>query len=207
MTNNLIALQAREFARAKHAEQKRKYTGEPYFVHLEEVAELVRTFGVGEEAEVLAYLHDTVEDTATTHAELVEKFGVQIALGVRALTNTPKDTGNRKTRKEIDRRRLADAPAVVQSVKCADMISNARDLVHNDPKFAVVFLDEMDDLVKVLRQAHSGLHQFAHMVGQVEQLYLFLNDAKKDKEAKDVPHTSTQTNLVADSVPQAGTPA
>lgn len=183
---NFIAMQAKEFAREKHKEQKRKYNGEPYFNHLEEVAEITRAFNLGEEAEVLAYLHDTVEDTNTTHKELVDKFGVQIALGVRALTNVHDLTlGNRAERKAMDRVRLGASTAVVQSVKCADMISNARNIVKHDPDFAIVFLDEMDELVKVLRQAHNGLHDFANMVCQVEQLYLYLNKVKKDKLEKE----------------------
>lgn len=204
---SFIAMQARDFARKKHVDQKRKYNGEPYFNHLEEVALLTRTFGLGEEAEVLAYLHDTVEDTATTHKELVDTFGVQIALGVRALTNA-KDIGNRKMRKAADRTRLSMSSPVVQSVKCADMISNARDIVPHDPNFAVVFLDEMDELIKVLTQAHSGIRQFAHMTCQVEQLYLFLNKAKQEnKEKENVSHAATQaandTVTDANPVPQA----
>lgn len=198
--------QAREFAREKHKEQKRKYTGEPYFNHLDEVALLMRTFGVGEEAEILAYLHDTVEDTATTHKDLVDLFGVDIAMGVRALTNA-KHGGNRKARKAMDRTRLAMASPVVQTVKCGDLISNARDIVPHDPDFAVVFLDEMDDLVKVLTQAHPGLRQFAHMVCQTEQLYLFLNKVKKDKQEKEnVSHPAAQAANDTDTnaVPQAG---
>jgi Guanosine polyphosphate pyrophosphohydrolases/synthetases len=186
MIQGLLATQARQFAREKHKEQKRKYTGEPYFAHLEEVAQLVRTFDMGEEAEVLAYLHDTVEDTNTTHAELVEKFGLQIAMGVRALTNDVDiSLGNRKARKEMDRTRLSQTTAVVQSVKCADLISNARDIAVHDPKFAVVYLDEMDELLKVLRQAQAGIKDFANMVCQVEQLYLFLNKVKQDKQEKE----------------------
>lgn len=202
---NFIAMQAKEFARAKHEGQKRKYNGEAYFNHLEEVAEIARTFVLGEEAEVLAYLHDTVEDTNTTHAELVEKFGVQIALGVRALSNE-KSIANRKTRKAADRVRLADARDVVQSVKCADMISNARDIGMNDPNFAIVFLDEMDELIKVLRLAHKGLHEFANMVCQVEQLYLYLNKVKKDKlEKENVP--STEPTASTNVATPAGTPS
>ncbi|MCC8952850.1 hypothetical protein H8B02_05035 [Bradyrhizobium sp. Pear77] len=44
---NLIEM-AREFAREKHALQKRNYTGEPYFVHLEEVAGIVERTGLSE---------------------------------------------------------------------------------------------------------------------------------------------------------------
>jgi hypothetical protein len=194
-------MQAAEFARKKHDGQVRKYTGEPYYNHLEEVAELVRTFGLGEEAEVLAYLHDTVEDTNTTHSELVEKFGVQIALGVRALTNNNLDVGNRKTRKAMDRSRLAMSAAVVQSVKCCDLISNCRDIVVHDPNFGIVFLDEMDELLKVLTQAQKVVHNVAHMACQTEQLYAYLNRVKKDKQEKvDVPHTSPQTD---NPVPEA----
>lgn len=205
MTTSILAAKARDFAQAKHSEQKRKYTGEPYFVHLEEVALLARTFGLGEEAEAIAYLHDTVEDTNTTHKELVDTFGVRVAMGVRALTNA-KDIGNRKTRKAADRVRLSTADPTVQSVKCADLISNARDIGRYDPDFAVVFLDEMDELIKVLTQAHPGLRQFAHMICQTEQLYVFLNKAKKERKnvSHPAPQAANDTDTDTNAVPQTG---
>lgn len=199
---NLIALQASAFAREKHKEQKRKYTGEPYFNHLEEVAELTRVFGLGLVAEVVAYLHDTVEDTNTTHAELVEKFGVEIAMGVRALTKPPLDAGNRKVRKEMDRVRLSQAPAVIQSIKCCDLISNCRDIIPYDPDFALVFLDEMDELLKALHLANKDVHSMAYMMNQTFQLVAFLDKVKKDKT--NVPHTGTQTDSQPDTAAQTG---
>ena len=55
--------QARMFATAAHRaiEQKRKYTGKCYTVHLEEVAQIVEEAGGSDEMVAAAWLHDVVE--------------------------------------------------------------------------------------------------------------------------------------------------
>ena len=64
MSDNLIR-RAKAFATQAHAsiDQRRKYTGLPYIVHPEAVAELVEATGAGPEVVAAAWLHDVVEDT------------------------------------------------------------------------------------------------------------------------------------------------
>ena len=73
-----IIEKARAFAAGKHASQKRKYTDQPYFNHLEAVASTLQSAGVMEPTVLAAaYLHDTVEDTddpATSSAILARTF-------------------------------------------------------------------------------------------------------------------------------------
>jgi guanosine-3',5'-bis(diphosphate) 3'-pyrophosphohydrolase len=85
--------QARIFAIAAHAEQK--YGHHPYSFHLDAVAALASPYG--EEAVVVAYLHDTAEDTQITIAEVESKFGSKVAACVSLLTDEP--GANRKERK------------------------------------------------------------------------------------------------------------
>lgn len=80
MTDSTVV---REFAVKAHASQK--YGDHPYSVHLDAVASLVAAWG-GEEAVVLAYLHDTVEDTSVTISEIEARFGPKIARCVSLLT-------------------------------------------------------------------------------------------------------------------------
>jgi (p)ppGpp synthase/HD superfamily hydrolase len=56
---------AREFAIKAHGEQK--YGEFPYSVHLDEVATIAKPYG--ESAEIVAYLHDVIEDTSVTKKE------------------------------------------------------------------------------------------------------------------------------------------
>lgn len=66
---------ARDFAVKAHGDQQ--YGQHPYSYHLDAVAALVVPFG--EDFQIVAYLHDTVEDTATTVEEIEATFGRAIA--------------------------------------------------------------------------------------------------------------------------------
>ena len=73
---------ARSLAVVMHEGQCRKGTGEPYFNHVERVAQSVK----GWEAQTVAYLHDVVEDTAITEADLDKMFPRNIVIAVMLLT-------------------------------------------------------------------------------------------------------------------------
>lgn len=154
---NLIE-KARDFAREKHAQQKRNYTGEPYFTHLEEVAGIVERAGLSEAAIAAAWLHDTVEDTDVTIAEICAKFGPDVALMVLDLTDTPPGPGlNRASRTAIDRRRLSNAGPETQGIKCGDLISNTPSIAKHDPGFAKTYLPEKRATLEILTKAPAPL--------------------------------------------------
>ena len=125
-----------------HGEQKRKYTGEPYFNHLENVAKIVERWGYPELMPV-AYLHDIVEDTYFTAEEVSERFNAYIARDVWYLTDVPLFTGNRAHRNKLNNLRLSQAPESALIVKYADMIDNMKDIAEHDKKFATVYLEEI----------------------------------------------------------------
>lgn len=171
MTN--FAFEAMQFARAVHSRQQRKYTGNPYADHLAEVAGIVAAVAStsipwdvvgGLEGRVdrmiaTAWLHDSVEDQGVTKDELVERFGEIVAIGVMLLSDT--ELGNRATRKAAQRTRLAAAPGWVQTIKCADLVSNTSSIVMHDPKFAVTYLEEKRLLLGVMKHADPRLHAMA----------------------------------------------
>mgnify|MGYP003646864550 FL=1 len=141
------------YATAAHAAigQRRKYTDQPYIVHPIRVADIVDLYGGTDEMIMAAYLHDVVEDTAVSIADILDMFGTDVALIVDGLTDVsvPED-GNRAVRKAIDRVHSADASYEAQFVKCADIIDNASDIGDNDPSFNVVYRKEMVLLLEVL---------------------------------------------------------
>jgi (p)ppGpp synthase/HD superfamily hydrolase len=141
------------YATAAHAAigQRRKYTDQPYIVHPIRVADIVDLYGGTDEMIMAAYLHDVVEDTAVSIADILDMFGTDVARIVDGLTDVsvPED-GNRAVRKAIDRVHSADASYEAQFVKCADMIDNASDIGDNDPSFNVVYRKEMVLLLEVL---------------------------------------------------------
>jgi tRNA nucleotidyltransferase (CCA-adding enzyme) len=107
-------------------------------------------------------LHDTVEDTSVTPADITKEFGPKIAKLVIELTDVSKpEDGNRKTRKAIDRDKLAGVSAEAQTVKYADLISNGKDIAQNDPKFAKVYHAEKADLLRVMTKGNQNLRKQA----------------------------------------------
>jgi len=159
-----LAYQAMRFAREVHKTQRRKYTNNPYIDHLAEVAGIVATVidDHDEPGEMIAtaWLHDCVEDQSVAVGHLMSLFGYEVALGVEWLSDL--ETGNRAERKAKSRDRLANAPGWVQTIKCADLISNTSSIVMHDPKFAVVYLEEKRLLLDVLTKADKRLLAMAY---------------------------------------------
>ncbi len=154
---------ARDFAAQAHRTQMRRYTNEPYLVHLEEVANLCFTHGCDAETIAAAYLHDTIEDQPVTFEQIRAEFGRRVADMVQALTDEPTVKGgpNRAARKYMDRMRLSASSDDVQTIKCADMISNTSSIVEHDKDFARVYLREKRATLELLKRADRTLLQMA----------------------------------------------
>jgi len=134
-----------------HEGQVRKYTGDDYIVHPIAVAEMVEKHGGSEDQVCAALLHDVVEDTMYTLADINANFGHNIATLVQWMTDTSKPSdGNRRIRKGIDAKRLAEAPAEAQFIKLADLIDNADTIFRFDAGFSKQFKKEMAHLVQVM---------------------------------------------------------
>lgn len=90
---------------------------------------------------------------------LIYLFGNEVASGVLLLSDLEK--GNRTARKKLSRERLSRAPNWVQTIKCADLISNASSIVKHDPEFAKVYLKENRLLLEVMTKADPRLREIA----------------------------------------------
>ncbi len=77
------------FAMKMHAAQKRE-SGDPYFSHPLEVAEILISYRMDSATVMAALLHDTVEDTAASYEDLKELFGQTVADLVRGMTKLSK---------------------------------------------------------------------------------------------------------------------
>jgi (p)ppGpp synthase/HD superfamily hydrolase len=89
-SNHPLVLKAIKFANEKHLGQTRKSTGLPYIVHPHGVAAILQTFKRSKNLVELicaCYLHDTLEDTNTTHQDLRYEFGDMVANLVVEMTN------------------------------------------------------------------------------------------------------------------------
>jgi (p)ppGpp synthase/HD superfamily hydrolase len=128
---------AKEFAIKAHGNQKRKYTGDPYWYHLQEVATTLLRYSATADVVAAGWLHDVLEDTDVGFFELARSFDLNIANLVLEVTDVSRsEHGLRVIRKQLDRQYLAGASWRGQMIKCADTISNTSDIVANDPGFA-----------------------------------------------------------------------
>jgi (p)ppGpp synthase/HD superfamily hydrolase len=137
-----LVSEAAEFAARRHNGMARKGRGdEPYINHLAEVANLLAAATGGRDAELIAvgWLHDTIEDTATTQEELAEKFGERVANVVAEVTDDM-----RLPKSERRRLQVVDSPgksSCAKLLKIADKISNVRARIQPEPT-----AEERDDL-------------------------------------------------------------
>jgi len=135
-----VVYEAFEYAKAKHAGQKR-LTGEPYIAHPFAVAMILADLELDPDTIAAALLHDVVEDTDTTKADIEKKFGKKVAelvdgvtkLGSIDFSNLPsEDIQEAKFKSMIEDLRkffLAMAKDIrVVIIKLADRLHNMRTL-------------------------------------------------------------------------------
>jgi len=127
-------LRALAFSADKHRDQRRKDAdASPYINHPIALANVLANEGGVTDLVPLAgaILHDTVEDTNTTPAELIAQFGDEIAAVVLEVTDD-------KSLAKADRKaaQIEHAPHLSQAaklVKLADKICNLRDILASPP--------------------------------------------------------------------------
>ena len=117
--------EALALASEAHAGQVRNGSGgRPYIEHPIAVADLLERHGFGEELLAAALLHDVVEDSDTTVAELRERFGAEIAALVDALSDD-ESIADYSARKREHRARVATAGGDALAIYGADKLTNA----------------------------------------------------------------------------------
>ncbi len=128
-TNEALLNRAYVYAMKAHGDQRRA-SGDPYFSHPIEVAAILTDLKLDDSTIAAALLHDTIEDTAATRAEIDQLFGPDIGVLVEGLTKLKKLDLVTKEAKQAENLRkllLAIADDVrVLLVKLADRLHNMR---------------------------------------------------------------------------------
>ena len=129
-----LLIKVLEFASRKHSQQRRKdVEASPYINHPIAVLSILAVeAGIGD-MNVLcaALLHDTIEDTITSEAELADRFGRAIAGIVREVTDDKSLPKGERKRLQIEHAtHLSEAAG---RVKIADKIANLRDVADCPP--------------------------------------------------------------------------
>jgi hypothetical protein len=148
---------AREFALRAHGNQQ--YGQHPYSFHLDAVAELLEPYG--DDAQIAGYLHDTVEDTMTTLAEIEHDFGRMMAECVALLTDELGE--NRNARKAKTNAKLASTSNMLAlTVKAADRLANLMEC-QRDPSSAKL---------QMYRREHQAFRMSAYRAGLCDELWV-----------------------------------
>ena len=136
-TSEALLNRAYVYAMKAHGEQKRA-SGDPYFSHPLEVAAILTDLKLDDATIAAALLHDTIEDTTATRAEIDQMFGTDIGALVEGLTKLKKLDLVTKEAKQAENLRkllLAIADDVrVLLVKLADRLHNMRTISHVPPE-------------------------------------------------------------------------
>jgi GTP pyrophosphokinase len=136
-TNVALIRDAWDFGGAMHEGQFRQ-SGEPYFSHPVAVATILAEQQMDDATIITALLHDTIEDTKASFAEVAQRFGREIAElvdGVTKLTNL--QLNSKETRQAENFRKLFMATSRdlrVTLVKLADRLHNMRTIRSMKPE-------------------------------------------------------------------------
>jgi RelA/SpoT family (p)ppGpp synthetase len=137
------------YAMKAHGEQLRR-SGDPYISHPLEVAWILTDHQLDDATIAAALLHDTIEDTETTRAQIEELFGRDIGRLVDGLTKLKKlDLVSREAKQAENLRKLLLAIAEdvrVLLVKLADRLHNMRTIEHMSAESARRIAQETIDI-------------------------------------------------------------
>ncbi|HEY4479702.1 MAG TPA: RelA/SpoT family protein [Candidatus Paceibacterota bacterium] len=127
-----LITKAYKFADEAHKDHRR-YSGEPYFVHLVETAKILAELGKGPITIAAGLLHDCVEDTGVSEETIEKEFGKEILFLIQGVTKLGQ-LRYRGVERHVDSLRklfIAMAQDIrVLIIKLADRLHNMRTLEH-----------------------------------------------------------------------------
>ena len=160
-TNEDLLNRAYVYAMRAHGEQKRA-SGDPYFSHPLQVAAILTDLKLDDATIAAALLHDTIEDTDATRAEIDRLFGHDIGVLVEGLTKLKKlDLVSKEAKQAENLRKLLLAIADdvrVLLIKLADRLHNMRTLAYRPPEARRVTAEETLDIYAPLA-GRMGMHE------------------------------------------------
>jgi GTP diphosphokinase / guanosine-3',5'-bis(diphosphate) 3'-diphosphatase len=178
MASEIIRLaRAWRVAAERHVDQRRKgEKADPYVNHLAEVAELVAEATRGDDPHLVAaaVLHDTIEDTGLTQAELTDQFGADVAGLVAEVTDDKALPKDERKKHQIDHAPQMSPRAKL--LKLADKTSNLRSIANSPPADWALerkqrYLQWARDVVAGLRGANAWLEgQFDEAAEKLQRI-------------------------------------
>lgn len=156
--------QAARYAAERHKGQTRSDGKTPYISHPIAVAKILHREGKVDDSVIMvaALLHDTIEDTGATHADIEKLFGRDVADVVMEVTND--DTLPKDQQKAAQIEHGATRSSRANTLKLADKIANLRDMVNapwtSERKQA--YYEHALKVVEAMPNAHQVLKDIFH---------------------------------------------
>jgi guanosine-3',5'-bis(diphosphate) 3'-pyrophosphohydrolase len=180
METQALYQEAIKFATAKHLEKDQNVPGTelPYVVHLSNVAMEIliassntNRFNLGFAVQI-ALLHDTIEDTLTDFEELENKFGIEIAKAVSALSKNNELPKAQQMKDSLER--IKKLQPEVWAIKLADRITNLQEPPFNwDNSKKIKYQQEARTILKELKAGNEFLAN--RLEAKIEEYGTYLN--------------------------------
>ncbi|PZO78407.1 MAG: bifunctional (p)ppGpp synthetase/guanosine-3',5'-bis(diphosphate) 3'-pyrophosphohydrolase [Mesorhizobium amorphae] len=201
--NEALLNKAYVYAMQKHGHQRRA-SGDPYFSHPLEVAAILTDMHLDEATIAVALLHDTIEDTSATRAEIDELFGTDMGKLVDGLTKLKKlDLVSKKAQQAENLRKLLLAISDdirVLLVKLADRLHNMRTLGHMAAEKRLRIAEETMDIYAPL----AGRMGMQEMREELEELaFRHINPDAHDTVTKRLQEVVTRNRGVIGDIEKA----
>lgn len=154
---------ALKFATKAHAGQTRA-DGDPYITHPMRVADSIKQYKKSHNLDHLisaALLHDTVEDTDTTHEALHDLFGGLVASLVKELTSDPEKI-KQMGKTEYLAQKMAAMSSYALVIKLADRLDNVKDIATaKTPEWRAKYKKETEHILDYIESNRvlSGTHK------------------------------------------------
>src|SRR5229473_64621 len=184
-TNEDLLNRAYVYAMKAHGAQTRA-SGDPYFSHPLEVAAILTDLKLDDATIVAALLHDTIEDTEATRAEIDQIFGHEIGALVEGLTKLKRlELVSREAKQAENLRKLLLAIADdvrVLLVKFADRLHNMRTLEHMPAEGRMRIAEETLEIYAPLA-GRMGMHSLREELEDLtfRQLFPEANDLVSER--------------------------
>ena len=155
--------EALQYATQAHAGQTRA-GGDPYITHPMRVADHIRQYKQSHNLEALisaAYLHDTIEDTDTTHEILHDLFGGLVASLVQELTSDPEQIKQMGKAQYLSHK-MAAMSSYGLVIKLADRLDNVKDITTaRTPQWRAKYKAETEHILNFIEKNRvlTGTHR------------------------------------------------
>ena len=153
-----LVMRAYEYAERAHANQRR-ISGEPYITHPVEIAQILANLKMDTATIAAGLLHDVIEDTAHSYAELEKEFGKEVADLVDGVTKIAKLEYSSSEEQQTESFRKMFV-AMANDIRV--IIIKLADRLHNMRTLGVMRIDKQ---VKKSRETLDIYAPIAHRLG------------------------------------------